>query len=176
MTLVPELRIELQDAADRHVSRDASRWTAWSRVPTGRALLASSGVALCTIVVVAVLLISATSSTPPAYALTGHADGSYTLKLYTLSSGIPQLNAKLRALGIDETVVPMVKGCPYTPPQYPVNGQDTITLRPNHYDLLPGMQGFIAASLLPDGRVSYAQGALPSNGIPPCFGTSATSS
>ena len=59
MTLVPELRIELQDAADRHVSRDASRWPAWSRVPTGRALLASSGVALCTIVVVAVLLVVA---------------------------------------------------------------------------------------------------------------------
>jgi hypothetical protein len=171
MTMVPELRLELQDAAERHASHGASHWPTWSSLSSGRTLLASGGVALCMIVVVAVLLVSATSSTPPAYALTAHADGSYTLRLYTLSRGIPQLNTKLRALGIDETVVPMVQGCPYQVPNYPVNGQETITLRPNHYELAPGDQGFIAASQLPDGSVIYAQGAMPENQIPPCFGT-----
>ncbi len=171
MTLVPELRLELQDAAVRGASHGAGKWPIWSSMRRGRTLVAGGGVALCMIVVVGALLVSATSSTPPAYALTAHVDGSYTLKLYTLSRGIPQLNAKLRALGIDETVVPMVKGCPYLAPNYPVSGQETITLRPNHYDLAPGDQGFIAASLLGDGHVSYIQGAMPENLIPPCFGT-----
>jgi hypothetical protein len=171
MTLVPELRIELQGAAERHASCGARQWPTWSSVRRGRTLLASGGVAVGMIVVVAVLLVSATSSTPPAYALTAHADGSYTLRLYTLSRDIPQLNAKLRSLGIDETVVPMIRGCPYVVPNYPVNGQETITLRPNHYELAPGYQGFIAARLLAHGSVTYAQGAMPKNRIPPCFGT-----
>jgi hypothetical protein len=136
----------------------------------GRALLASGGVAVCGVIaaVVAVLLVSATSSPSPAYAL---ADGSYTLRIYTLTGDIPQLNAKLSALGIDETVVPIVKGCPNVVPSYPVNGQLTITLRPNHYDLAPGEQGFLAARVLPEGRLQYIQGAMPANEIPSCFGT-----
>jgi hypothetical protein len=55
--------------------------------------------------------------------------------------------------------------------QNPSSAQETITLRPNHYDLVSGDQGFIAARLLRNGRVSYAQGAMPKNDVPPCFGT-----
>lgn len=168
MTLVPELRLEVQDAADRHASRAASRRSPWKGAPRGRALLASSAVALCC-AVVAFLLLSATSSTPPAYAITGNADGSYTLKIYTLSRDIPQLNAKLKALGIDDTVVPMTEGCPYHAPNSSVNGQMSITLRPNHYDLAPGDQGVLAARIRPDGLLTYVQGALPANHIPSCF-------
>jgi hypothetical protein len=139
----------------------------------GRALLASGGVAVCGVIVavVAVLLVSATSSPSPAYALTQRADGSYRLRIYTLMGDIPQLNAKLSSLGIEITVVPIVNGCPNVVPSYPVNGQRTITLRPNHYDLAPGEQGFLAARVLPDGRLQYIQGAMPANEIPSCFGT-----
>jgi hypothetical protein len=170
MTLVPELRLEVQEAAERHTSRGASHRPSWRRMRRGRALLASGGVAVCSAIVV-VLLVSATSSPSPAYALTAHADGTYTLRIHTLSRDIPQLNAKLGALGIDETVVPIVKGCPNVVPSYPVNGQLTITLRPNRYDLAPGEQGFLAARVLPDGRLQYIQGAMPANEIPSCFGT-----
>jgi hypothetical protein len=173
MTLVPELRQEVQEAAERHASRGASHRPTWRDVRRGRALLASGGVAVCGMVVavVAVLLVSSTSSPSPAYALAERADGSYTLKIFTLSRDIPQLNEKLSALGIDETVVPIVEGCPNAVPSSPVNGQAMITLRPNHYDLAPGDQGFLAARVLPDGRLRYVQGAMPPNEIPSCFGT-----
>jgi len=169
MTLVPELRLELYDAAQRHASRGANGWPQWLKMRRARMLIASGGLALCTIVVAVVLLLAAISSPSPAYALTRNSDGSFTLKMYTLSRGIPQLNAKLRALGIGFTVVPMVNGCPYWAPSYPVNGQDTITLRA-HQDVRPGQQGFIAAMQFRDGVVSYAQGGLPKGDIPPCFG------
>lgn len=171
MTLIPELRIELEDAARRKAAQRGLHRPRWMNARRPRTSIASGGVALCMIFAVVALLVSATSSTSPAYALTRHRDGSITLRLYTLSRGIPQLNAKLRALGIDETIVPMVKGCPDVVPNYPVNAQVTITLRPHHFDLAPGYQGFIAARLLRDGRVQYAQGAMPRNQIPSCFGT-----
>jgi hypothetical protein len=171
MTLVPELRTELQGAARRYGARGATPW--WRRMSRHRPrmLIASGGVALCLVIVVALLLVSATSSTSPAYALTRQSDGSITLRLYTLTRGITQLNDKLRELGIDETVVPIVEGCPNVAPAYPLSAQETITLRPNHYDLAPGDQGFIAARQLPDGQVSYAQGAMAKDEVPSCFGT-----
>lgn len=168
MTLVPELRTELEAAARRHVARGATRRPRWLHAGRGSALLVSAVAAACTIIV---LLVGASGSTAPAYALARQADGTFTLKLYTLSRDIPQLNAKLRALGIDETVVPIVDGCPHLAPAYPVSAQETITLRPGHYDLAPGEQGFIAARELGDGRVGLAQGAMPKTDIPPCFGT-----
>lgn len=173
MTLVPELRLEVQDAAERHASRGASRRPTWRDLGRRGALLASSGIALCCVIitVAAILLLSATSATPPAYALTAHPDGSYTLRIYTLSRDIHQLNAKLKALGIDVTVVPMTNGCPYDTVNYPVSGQMSITLRPNHYDLAPGYQGVLAASIRPDGRLTYLQGAWPANHIPSCVST-----
>jgi hypothetical protein len=85
MTLIPELRIELQDAAKRHAARGAAHWPQWMSMRRSRILIASGGGALCMILVVVVLLVSATSSTSPAYALTRHGDGTVTLKLYTLS-------------------------------------------------------------------------------------------
>lgn len=171
MTLIPELRTELKGAAGRHQAHGPTLWPRWMSTGRPRMLIASGSVALCLVVgFVGALLVSATSSTSPAYALTRHGDGTVTLKLYTLSRDIGQLNARLRGLGIDETVVPMVKGCPYPVPSYPVNGHQAITLRPNHYDLAPGDQGFIAARLLDDGSVTYAQGAMAKNRIPPCFG------
>ncbi len=67
--------------------------------------------------------------------------------------------------------MPIVAGCPTAVPNYPINGQTTITLRPNHYDLAPGDQGFLAARVLPNGQLQYAQGAMAAGTIPACFGT-----
>jgi hypothetical protein len=173
VTLVPELRREIHDAASRQASRGIPGRLDQSRQRRGGTLRARGGLAFggAVIAVVAVLLISATSSTSPAYALTAHGDGSYTLRIYTLSHDIPQLNAKLASLGIDETVVPIVDGCHTTVPNSPISGQTTIILRPNHYDLAPGDQGFVAARVLPNGQAQYAQGAMAAGTIPACFGT-----
>lgn len=165
MTLIPELRVALENAPLRR--RSVPRSAAWRWRPG--VLLTASSAALAGAIVAMILVLSASSSTAPAYALTRHADGTVTLRLYDLSRGMSRLNAKLASLGISETVVPIRKGCKYGAPIYPEPGQDTITLRPHHYDLSPGYQGFLAAERLPNGRVAYGQGALRPSEIPPCF-------
>jgi len=67
-------------------------------------------------VVAAALIVSATSSTPPAYALASHADGSITITLNDLTTGIPALNARLQQMGINETVIPVTPNCPFMTP------------------------------------------------------------
>jgi hypothetical protein len=165
MTLIPELRVALENVPLRlrSLPRFASR--RWRL----RVLLTGGSSALAAALAALILILSASSSTPPAYALTRHADGTVTLRLYDLSRGIPQLNAKLASLGISETVVPIRKGCKYGAPIYPQAAHDTITLRPHHYDLASGYQGFLAAERLANGRVAYGQGALRPSEIPPCF-------
>jgi hypothetical protein len=165
MTLIPELRVALENAPLQH--RTVPRSASWRRRP--RLLLTGGSAAVAAALAALILIVSASSSTPPAYALTRHADGTVTLRLYDLSRDIPQLNARLASLGISETVVPMRKGCKYGAPIYPEPGQDAITLRPHHFDLAPGYQGFLAAERLANGRVAYGQGALRPSEIPPCF-------
>ena len=134
--------------------------------------MASGGLTLAGAIVALVLVLSASSATSPAYALTSQSNGAYTLTLYRLTNDIPALNAQLAQMGIDETIVPVTSTCTYQFPIYPVGGPNfTITLRPDHYDLAPGYQGVLAAEPLPDGKIALAQGALKPADIPPCFAT-----
>jgi hypothetical protein len=143
------------------------------RRPQRRALrlAAASSTAITAIVAIAVLGISATTGASPAYALTQNSDGSITISLSNLTTGIPQLNARLRAVGIDDyTVVPVTSNCP-TPWAYLVPGpgtmSETITLGTKH-TLPAGAVGYLAAEQLPDGQIALASGAMRAP-LPPCF-------
>ena len=123
-------------------------------------------------VIAAVLLLTATSATSPAYALTRHSDGTLTLTLYRLTNDIPALNAQLAEMGIDETIVPVTAQCQNQFPIYPVGPPDTtITLYAGRKYLSPGFQGVLAAEELANGKVALAQGALRPADIPACFAT-----
>lgn len=128
--------------------------------------------ALAAAMIVIVLVLSATSATSPAYALTPHGDGTVTLTLYRLTNDIPALNARLAQMGIDETIVPVTPTCTNQAPIYPVgNENSTITLYVGRKYLLPGFQGVLAAQALPSGKVALVQGALHPADIPSCFST-----
>jgi hypothetical protein len=169
MTLIPELRADLRAAALRPDRRLAHRWTKLLRP---KLFVATGGLTLAGAIVALVLVLSASTATSPAYALTRQPDGTITLTLYRLTNDIPALNARLAQMGIDETIVPVTSTCTYQFPIYPVGGPSfTITLRPHHYDLAPGYQGVLAAEALPSGKIALAQGALKPADIPPCFAT-----
>jgi hypothetical protein len=144
----------------------------------------ASATGVAAVAAAVVLILSATTNTPPAYALTSHANGTYTLTLNNLSTGIPAINAKLTQLGIPDTVVPVQAGCtatmggPTTSTPVPKNstiptgtlptesGSQTITLTAN--PLPAGSHGFIAAQQQPGGQVILAEGTT-SEPIPSCF-------
>jgi hypothetical protein len=137
---------------------------------------------LAAVAAAVVLILSATTSTPAAYALTPHANGSYTLTLNNLTTGIPAVNAKLTQLGLPDTVVAVQAGCtatigPTTSTPIPENstvptatlptesGSQTITLTAK---LPTGLHGFIAAEQQPGGQVVLAEGTT-TEPIPPCL-------
>lgn len=133
-------------------------------------ILAASATALGATTVAAVLLLSATTATPPAYALTRNADGSVTVTINDIATAVPQLNAKFRQMGIDETVIPVQSGCP-TPGlvNYPgATTTESLTFYPNHAYLAPGYDGVLAAEQLSNGEVALTIGAM-TPPLPSCF-------
>jgi hypothetical protein len=74
-----------------------------SRRPAPR-LLAASSIGLAAIATAAVLAVSATTATPPAFAVTRHHDGSVAVKI-NRESGIAGANRKLAAMGVHERVM-----------------------------------------------------------------------
>jgi hypothetical protein len=146
------------------------------RRPRRRALrlVAVSGTAtaaIVAIVAITVLGISATTGASPAYALTQNSDGSITISLNNLTTGVSQLNARLRALGItDFTVIPVTSDCPTpTPVLVPGPGtmSETITIGTQN-DEPAGANGYLAAEQLPDGQIAFASGGI-RGPLPPCF-------
>ena len=118
-----------------------------------------------------VFALSASTSPTPAYALTRAADGSYRVALYDLSRGIPALNARFAQLGIRATAVPIVAGCSassFEPEIGPGSTTESVTVRDS--SIPPGTRVFIAAELLPNGRIALALGDT-ANPIPDCFPT-----
>jgi hypothetical protein len=152
------------------------------RVPTPskrsvRPVGVTAGAGVLAAAVVAVLLVlSVSSSAPPAYALTRAAGGSYTVSLNDISTGIPALNAKFAQLGIRETVVPIEAGCTASSfdPVQAGPGSMTKTVTISNRSIPVGARGFIAAQQRPNGQVLLAQGTT-EQPIPSCF-PSATSS
>lgn len=84
--------------------------TAAKRHPAARPVLMAAGAGGLAIAATVGSLV-ATGGGTPAYAMTTHPDGTVTLAVYK-QSGIPQVNAKLHALGDRVVVVPVEANCP----------------------------------------------------------------
>jgi hypothetical protein len=163
-----------------------SRWVRPRR--TALELLGGVSLVLAAVITVVVLALGATTSAPPAYAIARHADGSITITLNELTTGIPALNAKLRELGIPETVIPITSDC-HSPdgsgplvmhpdPLFEYNGSISTTYTPQASRQHPAAEGFhyvLAAKRLPNGKILGFIGALKAP-IPSCLPYSSTPS
>jgi hypothetical protein len=165
-TLPPHLeRIGRQLTAAAHELSSTPRR---SRRRTFR-LAALSTTALTATAATIVLAVGATTGAAPAYALTHNADGSITLSLYDLTTGIPALNARLKQMRINETVIPVTPNCS-TPGLIagPGSMSETVTISPGNANLDPGFDGFLAAEQLPDGSIAIGIGETRPP-LPACF-------
>lgn len=160
----------LVDEHDAHLVQLGTSSTQTSRWPfvlgTGAAVAAAAAAAI-------VFGVSATTSAPPAYALTQNRDGTVSVTIHELANAIPQLNAKFAQMGIDETVVPVEASCTQDPrfrmTAYPqLKTTDTWTFTPGRSELAPGTTGVLAAEQLPNGEVAIWQGAV-TPPVPSCF-------
>jgi hypothetical protein len=137
-----------------------------------RSLALGTAVAGVAAVAAAVFALTASTGTTPAYALTPASDGTYTLTLNDMTTGIPALNARLAQLGIHTTVVPITAGCPATgmepieAPSGSLSMSQTVTIG-NRW-IPDGYHGFVAAAQEPDGQILMAMGTTPQP-IPSCF-------
>ncbi len=151
-------------------------------------VLSGATVALAATIAAIVLALGATTSTPPAYAVVKHADGSVTITLRDLAVGIPALNTRFRQLGIPETVIPMTAACSsrdgsgplvmHADPLFEYDGAITVTLSPGwdaSHRAPPGFQYVLAAMQLPNGKLLAFIGSL-KRPIPSCFPYSDTPS
>jgi hypothetical protein len=136
-------------------------------------VLSGATIALAATIAAIVLALGATASTPPAYAVVKHADGSVTITLRDLAIGIPALNNRFRQLGIPETVIPMTAGCSsrdgsgplvmHPDPLFEYGRAITVTLSPARdasHRAPPGFHYVLAAMQLPNGKLLAFIGAL----------------
>lgn len=149
-----------------------------------RPLLIGGGVtALMATAAVVIVAVTTGSMAPPAYALTKHSDGSITVTIHDVETAIPELNARFRAMGIAETVVPVTSTCRtnkgssalFQDPMFAdplATTSETVTLDPGRKHLLPGFDGVMAAEQLPNGEVAIAVEAVKPP-VPSCFPTTA---
>src|ERR1700679_1232548 len=101
MTLVPELRADLRAAAMRP---DRGLAHFWTKLRRPKLFVATGALTIAGAIVAVVLVLSASSATSPAYAVTTHPDGSVTITLRDVATGIPAVSAKLHKLGYDVAV------------------------------------------------------------------------
>ena len=156
---------EFEQAARRELSSVPRR----SRRRTFQ-LAAASTTALAAIAAAAVLVVSATTGVSPAYALTNNADGSITISLNNLITGIPQLNARLQQMGINYTVIPVTQNCSTSTPVLgaaPGSLSETITIGTQNMEP-PGVDGYLAAKQLPNGQIGLGIGGMKAP-LPTCF-------
>jgi len=175
---------QLERAIERDLARAERRAKARARRRTRRRVrhlaapaLAGTGLAVAAaIVLVSVALRGSTA----AYALTLRHNGTLTLTIRDLTQAAPALNARFAAMGIDQRVVPIRRGCRERrlvnyPNQRPTQ---TITFIPTATPPPVSPRGaaqsarvdVLAAARQPNGRVSLTllQTRRPA---PRCFGT-----
>lgn len=156
-----------------------------------RLVLASGVVSLAAVACVVVVFV--TAGTPPAYAVTQNANGTYTITINDIATGVPALNAKLKQLGIDATAVPVTATCNAPGPndRVPHAGDSSSltmkvrgTLSPalakggsggvitlDEADIPSGSEGVIAAYQSPSGWIDLAFSTT-TESIPSCLNTS----
>ena len=136
-----------------------------------RPLLASAGAAgLAAIAAGIVIALTATSATPPAFAVTNNHDGTATVTLRQISA-IGALNARLAALGIRAKAVPVRADC---------RAKDQVLLGYSHWKtslgykvtvgnrwLDPGYTAIMAVKQTPSG-VEATFAAVPTRLAPNC--------
>jgi hypothetical protein len=154
-----------EHGADRVASRPSS-----ARRRARPLMLTASATVVAAATLAVGLGFSATTSTPPAYALTHNTDGSVTVTLHDLTIAIPALNAKFALMGIDETVIPVKAGCsmPGLVDAPGATMTESLTITPGRKYLAPGYDGVLAAEQLPDGKVALSVGAMKPP-LPKCF-------
>lgn len=175
MTILPKLKKDVLDAASAHMPRSHPEQETGSSAlrtrgrPRRWGTILTAGAAVAAAVAAALVLLVGAATTPlTAYALTRHPDGTVTVTVRALASAIPELNARFARLGIDETVVPIMRSCKMrggTLLDLTGHVHQTLTLTPGRRYLLPGWHGVLAAEVS-DGKVGLifgaAQGRLPS--------------
>jgi hypothetical protein len=105
--------------------------------------------------------------------LTQNADGSITITINDLQTAIPQLNARLAEMGVDETVVPITESCPtqMSVPEYPQSAAHdklTFTVNQGRKYLAPGFDGVLAAGYTSSDQLLVFIGAMKPP-LPACF-------
>ena len=144
-------------------------WATLARAPRLALATGSAGLAAATVAVV----VLATAGAPPAYALTQNSNGTYTVTINDIATGVPALNARLEQLGIDTTAVPISATCNAPDDGVPLIGgwssstlSQTITL--DQADIPVGYQGVIAAYQSPSGQIDLTI-ATTAGKIPSCL-------
>jgi hypothetical protein len=138
--------------------------------PRQPAVITGTALAAAGLAAAAVLAFTATTSTPPAYAVTTNSDGSVTVTLNDISA-LTGLNAELARDGLDARAVPLTATCPVHVPMVTMPaGTDpstyTITLVPA--DIPAGYTAVVGATESASGQVVLVQGAVRPP-IPACF-------
>ncbi len=163
-----------------------SRWRALPRrafallTRAPRLALASGLASLAT--VTAVVAVFASTGTPPAYALTQNANGTYTVTINDITTGVPALNAKLKQLEIDAIAVPVTSACTVPPssltermeaqlsPALSTDGSGGL-INLGQANIPAGTEGVIAAYQSPSGQINLTFSTT-TGSIPSCLNTS----
>jgi hypothetical protein len=132
--------------------------------------------------VACVVVVFATFGTRPAYALNQNANGTYTITINDVTTGVPALNAKLKQLGIDATAVAVTSTC--TAPPSSLTERMEAQLSPalttagsgglidlNQANIPAGTEGVIAAYQSPSGQINLTFWTA-SGSVPSCLNTS----
>ncbi|MGH2886101.1 MAG: hypothetical protein ACRDPA_25960 [Solirubrobacteraceae bacterium] len=153
---------EYERASRRELSRASRRRT--------YRLAGGSTAALAAIAATVVLVLVVTTGATPAYALIKNSDGTVTVSLRNLTTGISQLNARLERMGIDYTVIPVTQNCPFTTPVLsagPGSLSETVTIGTKNTEP-SGVDGYLAAEQLPDGLIGLGIGGMKTP-LPACL-------
>jgi hypothetical protein len=132
-------------------------------------LAAASTTALAVIIATVALVLGATTATAPAYALTQNS-GGVTISLNDLTTGIPALNARLKQMGINYTVIPVTPSCSTSTPVLgaaPGSLSESITIGTQNMEPA-GVDGYLAAEQLPNGQIGLGIGGMKAP-LPTCF-------
>lgn len=169
---VPASLVRFGAEFDRAVRRELAAHKALRSRRRSFRLAAVSTTALAAIAVAVVVVVSATTGASPAYAVTQNSDGSLSITLNDLTTGIPALNARLRQMGINETVIPVTPNCPFSTPSFPARPRgdlsETITIGPKSIPEPAGVDGYLAAERLPNGSIGLGIGGMKAP-LPSCI-------
>jgi hypothetical protein len=135
------------------------------------ALITGTALATAVAATAAVLVFTAGTAAPPAYAVTANSDGTVTVTLNDIA-GITALNTELARDGIAAKAIPITSDCtshgfPNAMPAGTDPNTYTITIVPG--DIPSGYTAIVGVGQNPSGQIELAQGAFPSASVPSCF-------